>query len=120
MSWYIEALKKYAVFSGRAHRTEYWYFFLFNVLISIVLAIIDSVVGIGVLYAIYSLAVLIPSIAVGIRRLHDTDRSAWWLFISLIPLIGSIILIIFLASDGGFGDNKYGPSPKYEPSTEAA
>ena len=120
MSWYIEVLKKYAVFSGRASRPEYWYFVLFNLLISIVLLIIDGITEIGLLYAIYSLAVLIPSIAVGIRRLHDTDRSAWWVFIVLIPFIGLIISIIFLATEGGYGDNRYGRSPKNLPAAEAA
>ena len=81
MNWYLEVLKKYADFSGRAQRKEYWYFVLFNVLIAIVLAIIDISLGIanreglGPLRGIYSLAVLIPSIAVGVRRLHDTGRS---------------------------------------------
>lgn len=120
MSWYIEVLKKYAVFSGRSHRTEYWYFFLFNLLIAIVLAIVDSIAKIGLLNTIYSLAVLVPSLAVGVRRLHDTDRSAWWLFINVIPILGGIVFLYFMASDGGFGDNKYGPSPKYQPSIEAA
>ncbi len=120
MSWYIEVLKKYAVFNGRANRPEYWYFLLFNFLISIVLAIVDGITGIALLYVIYSLAVLIPSLAVGIRRLHDTDRCAWWLFIALIPLIGSIILLIFLATEGGYGDNRYGPAPKSQPSVETA
>ena len=120
MSWYIEVLKRYAVFNGRASRPEYWYFVLFNLLITIVLIIIDAVLSFGLLNTIYSLAVLIPSLAVGVRRLHDTDRSGWWIFIGVIPLIGAIILIIFLATEGGYGDNRFGPAPSNQPSTEAA
>lgn len=115
MNWYLEVLKKYAVFGGRARRKEYWYFVLFNMLISIALTLIDGVTGsfsseagIGLLSGIYGLAVLIPSIAVGVRRLHDTNRSGWWLLISLIPLIGAIVLIVFLASDSKPEENKYG------------
>lgn len=118
MSWYIEVLKKYAVFGGRARRKEYWFFVLFTLIISIVLSIIDSVIGTmsssgtGLLTSIYSLAVLIPSIAVSIRRLHDTGRSGWWILISLIPLVGFIIILIFTVQDSQPGDNEYGPNPK--------
>ena len=113
MNWYLEVLKKYAVFSGRAHRTEYWMFFLFNVIISIVLGFLEGIIGTGsVLASIYSLAVLIPGIAVSIRRLHDTNRSGWWLLICFVPLIGAIVLIIFLAQDSQAGDNQFGPNPK--------
>ena len=119
MNWYIEVLKKYAVFGGRARRKEYWYFFLFSMIISIVLTIIDGVTGslsteagMGILSGIYTLGVLIPSIAVGGRRLHDTNRSVWWLLIPLIPLIGAIVLIVFLASDSNPEKNQYGANPK--------
>lgn len=119
MNWYIEVLKKYAVFNGRARRKEYWYYYLFYMLIYIVLIIIDVVAGtfsaeagMGLLSGIYTLAVLIPSIAVGVRRLHDTNRSGWWLFIGLIPIIGAIVLIVFLASDSKPEENQYGPNPK--------
>ncbi|TAK60993.1 DUF805 domain-containing protein [Methylobacter sp.] len=119
MNWYLETLKKYAVFSGRARRKEYWYFFLFNFLISILLVVIDSAMGtvsaetgLGLLSGIYSLAVLIPGISVTVRRLHDTDRSGWWCFIALIPVIGGIVLLIFMALDSTPGDNQYGPNPK--------
>ena len=112
MNWYVAVLKNYAGFSGRARRTEYWMFVLFNLLITIGLSIIDVVaIGAGVLGGLYSLAVLIPSLAVGVRRLHDTNRSGWWLLISLIPLIGGIILIIFLASGSDPEENQYGPVP---------
>lgn len=121
MNWYLEALKKYATFEGRAGRTEYWFFVLFNVLAVIVLAIIDGVLGtfreeagIGLLSGVYALAVLIPSIAVLVRRLHDTDRSGWWILISFVPLIGEIVLLVFALLDGTPGDNRYGPNPKGE------
>jgi uncharacterized membrane protein YhaH (DUF805 family) len=119
MNWYLEVLKKYAVFNGRARRKEYWYFFLISTVISIVLVLIDSVVGtiseeagIGLLSGIYSLAVLIPGTSVTVRRLHDTDRSGWWFWIALIPIIGGIALLIFMVLDSTPGDNQYGPNPK--------
>ena len=118
MSWYLQVLKKYIVFSGRARRKEYWYFVLFNTIIGFVLGIIEGLAGIApgteysVLAILYSLAVLLPGIGVSIRRLHDTGRSGWWLFIALIPLIGSIILLIYMVSDSQAETNQYGPSPK--------
>ena len=119
MNWYLEVLKKYAVFNGRARRKEYWYFFLFSLIISVALVIIDSMIGsfsaetgLGLLSGIYALAVLIPNLAVGVRRLHDTNRSGWWLLISFIPLIGAIVLIVFLASDSKAEENQYGANPK--------
>ena len=119
MSWYLQVLKKYAVFRGRARRKEYWYFVLFNTIIITVLGLISILIGTGdsagiftVLSWLYSLAVLLPSLGVSIRRLHDTGRSGWWLFIGLIPLIGTIILLIYMVSDSQAGTNQYGPSPK--------
>ncbi|PID50513.1 MAG: hypothetical protein CR991_01080 [Proteobacteria bacterium] len=119
MNWYIEALKKYVVFNGRARRKEYWFFVLFNILIFIALGIIDGItgsfspeIGMGLLSGIYWLAVLIPGIAVSIRRLHDTDRSGWWLLIGLIPIIGAIVLIVFMVQDSKPGQNQYGTNPK--------
>ena len=119
MNWYLEVLKKYAVFNGRARRKEYWYFFLFNIIIQIVIMIVGGATGslspdagMGLLGGIYMLAVLIPSIAVGVRRLHDINRSGWWLLISLIPLIGVIVLIVFLASDSKPERNQYGENSK--------
>lgn len=132
MNWYIAVLKKYVVFSGRATRSEYWYFLLFSTIISMVLIGIDVAMGtgsaestmssadggmamsanMGVLSGIYSLAVLLPSIGVAVRRLHDTDHSGWWMFIALIPLIGGIVLLIFLVKDSTPGENQYGPNPK--------
>jgi uncharacterized membrane protein YhaH (DUF805 family) len=112
MNWYLEVLKKYAVVSGRARRSEYWYFVLFNLIILIILTIIDYAINSAILSTIYNLAVLIPSIAVGVRRLHDTNRTGWWLLIGLIPIIGWIVLIIFMVQDSQKGENQYGPNPK--------
>ncbi|MEK3721443.1 DUF805 domain-containing protein [Paenibacillus sp. FSL H8-0034] len=113
MEWFLKAFKNYAGFQGRARRKEYWMFFLFSTIFSIVAAILDSIVNLNsILAGLYSLAILLPSLAVGCRRLHDTGRSGWWLLISLIPLIGSIILIVFLCQDSDEYDNKYGANPK--------
>lgn len=119
MEWYLKVLKNYADFSGRARRKEYWFFFLFNFIIALVLGLVDGVtgtlnpaLGIGLLGGIYSLAVLIPGLAVSVRRLHDTGRSGWWLLIALVPLIGAIVLLIFLVSDSKPEANQYGVSPK--------
>jgi uncharacterized membrane protein YhaH (DUF805 family) len=113
MNWYLDVLKKYAVFDGRARRKEYWMFFLFNIIIAFALGIIEGIIGgPGVVGAIYGLAVLLPGIAVGVRRLHDTNRSGWWLLIGLVPLIGAIVLIVFFVQDSQPGDNQYGPNPK--------
>lgn len=122
MNWYLEVLKKYAVFNGRAQRSEYWFFFLFNIIISIVLSVLDVMTGlfdpasgVGVLSSLYMLAVLIPGIAVSVRRLHDTGRSGWWLLIALVPLIGVIVLIVFMVIDSTPGANEYGANPKELP-----
>jgi uncharacterized membrane protein YhaH (DUF805 family) len=113
MNWYLEVLKKYAVFDGRARRTEYWMFVLFSVIIAIVLGVVEGIVGgPGVLGALYGLAVLVPSLAVGARRLHDTNRSGWWLLIGLVPVIGVIVLLVFMVADSQPGSNQYGPNPK--------
>lgn len=118
MQWYTDVLKKYAVFSGRARRKEYWMFTLVNVIISAVLSVLDTIIGTtndtgnGLLSTLYGLAVLLPSIAVTVRRLHDTDRSAWWLLILLVPVIGWIVMVVFMVLEGNPGDNRYGPDPK--------
>ncbi len=120
MEWFTEALKKYAVFSGRSRRKEYWYFVLFTVLISIALSVIDGLIGtydssagVGLLSGIFSLAILIPGIAVSIRRLHDIDRTGWWVLISLVPIIGWIVLLVFHLQDSTPGTNSYGSNPKF-------
>jgi uncharacterized membrane protein YhaH (DUF805 family) len=119
MNWYLKVLKNYACFDGRARRTEYWMFVLFNVIFSIVFAIIDGVAlknGLPVLQLLYALAVLIPSIAVGARRLHDQDKSGWLLLLAFIPMVGGLFLLILFCRDGTSGENKYGQDPKTEAS----
>lgn len=113
LEWYLKVLTNYVGFQGRARRKEYWMFVLFNIIISIALGIIEGIIGTGgFLAGIYSLAILLPSLAVAFRRLHDTGKSAWWLLISLIPLIGSIILLVFFCQEGDSNDNQYGANPK--------
>lgn len=90
-------------------------FALINFVIAVVLSIIDAVIKTNIPVYLYDLAVLIPSLAVAFRRLHDTGRSAWWLLIGLVPLVGAIVLIVFLATPGDTGDNQYGPDPKLAP-----
>jgi uncharacterized membrane protein YhaH (DUF805 family) len=115
MHWYLEVLRKYALFTGRSRRSEYWYFTLFNLLVFAVLWFVDAalrkVIGFGMLGMLYSLAVMLPSIGVAIRRLHDTDRSGWWMLLALVPLVG-LVLIAFLAEDSNAGTNRYGQNPK--------
>lgn len=119
MEWMLMPLRRYAEFSGRSRRKEYWMFVLGYVIVAVVLNIVEGILGLtgmvgpyGPLTALFMLAILVPSIAVGIRRLHDTNRSGWWLLLGLVPLIGAIVLIIFFVSDGTSGDNQYGPDPK--------
>jgi uncharacterized membrane protein YhaH (DUF805 family) len=101
----------YVDFTGRAVRSEYWYWVLFVVIASIVASIIDAVLGIRLFNPIFGLAILLPSIAIGVRRLHDIDRSGWWLLLNFIPLIGAIVLIIWFCSRGTEGANRFGPDP---------
>ena len=112
MNEYLGVLKKYAVFSGRARRREFWMFVLINFIVAVGLSVVDMMLGTIVLGAIYTLAVLIPSLAVGARRLHDIGKTGWWQLIGLIPFIGIIVLIIFYVMDSNPGDNQYGPNPK--------
>jgi len=119
MNWYLKVLKNYAVFSGRAQRAEYWYFVLFNLIIGFVLGAVDGMLGgfnahtgLGALSGLYALAVLIPAIAVAVRRLHDTGRSGWFLLLVFLPIIGGLILLVFMVLDTTSGDNEYGANPK--------
>jgi uncharacterized membrane protein YhaH (DUF805 family) len=121
MNWYLGVLKQYAVFKGRARRKEYWFFLLFNLIVSLALTVVDFMtgtldieLGMGLLSSLYSLAILIPSLAVTVRRLHDTDRTGWWLLIGIFPLIGAIVLLVFMLLDSQPGDNQYGANPKGE------
>jgi uncharacterized membrane protein YhaH (DUF805 family) len=112
-NYYIEVLQKYAQFSGRARRAEYWYFVLFNIIIAFVLGFFSALIEfLGFVPFLYNLAVLIPGLAVFVRRLHDTGRSGWWFFIGLIPIIGTIVLLIFACEDSQPGANQYGDNPK--------
>lgn len=121
MNWYFEVLRKYATFEGRARRKEYWMFALVNAIICVVLSIIATIMMRGsprsaiiayVVILAYCLLILLPSLAVMVRRLHDTDRSGWWFWIQLVPLVGGIILFVFTVLDSTPGTNQYGPSPK--------
>jgi uncharacterized membrane protein YhaH (DUF805 family) len=98
----------YVNFTGRACRSEFWYWFLFVFIVAVVAAIIDRVIGASVTGTIWSLAVFIPNIAIAVRRLHDTDRSGWWALLWIIVIIGWIILIIWWCSKGTDGPNRFG------------
>lgn len=112
MDYYLGGWKKYAVFSGRARRKEYWMFVLFNIIVAIIVGTIGGIIHTTLLSFLYSVAVIIPALAVAVRRLHDTGRSGWWLLIVFIPVIGAIIVIIVDCLDSQPGDNQYGPNPK--------
>ncbi|MDQ6647254.1 MAG: DUF805 domain-containing protein [Pseudomonadota bacterium] len=111
--WYLKCVKgHYADFDGRARRTEYWMFFLANLIIAIVISLVGRIIHLPVLSSLYSLAVLLPGLAVGARRLHDTGRTGWWLLIGLLPVIGWIWLLVLFAIEGDRGSNPYGADPK--------
>ena len=118
IDWAMRPLTKYANFSDRAPRAEYWWFYLLTIVASLVAMILDSVIGTGaalgsygILTVVVFLGLIIPSLAALVRRLHDTDRSGWWLFIALIPLVGAIVLLVFLVMAGDTGDNRFGADP---------
>ena len=123
-NYFVNVIKnKYADFSGRARRSEYWYFALFNIIISILMAIVGVLVGylmgedtgaivtLG-LMTVYSLALLIPSLALVIRRLHDSGKSGWMALLGFVPVVGGIILLVFLLLESEPNTNKWGPNPK--------
>ncbi|MFT6274111.1 MAG: uncharacterized membrane protein YhaH (DUF805 family) [Halioglobus sp.] len=111
MQYFTNALKKYADFSGRATRQEYWMYILFYMVFYIVLAMVGGVLGLSILTTVFSLGLLVPTISLAARRLHDTGRTGWWQLLSLVPIVGSIVLIVFLVQDS-HDDNPYGPNPK--------
>lgn len=122
MNWFWLGLRNYTEFSGRAGRSEYWYFALFYLLIFVGLAILDMVLGTysahsqaGLLSTTFWLATLLPFIALATRRLHDTGRTGWWQLIGVVPLIGVIVLLVFLAQEGDPDGNEYGPTPRVKP-----
>jgi uncharacterized membrane protein YhaH (DUF805 family) len=119
MQWYLEAIRQYAAFGGRSRRKEYWYFVLFNFLISIGIGLVSGVAG-TVLNAewlsfaavlLYFLAVLVPAVAVSVRRLHDTGRSGWWILLGVVPVLG-LITLVFMVQGSEAGQNRYGPNPR--------
>jgi uncharacterized membrane protein YhaH (DUF805 family) len=123
MNYYIQAIRKYAVFSGRARRSEYWYFVLFNFIFGIAAIVLDNVLHdtfalqgqplmYGYVYLLYLLFVFLPGLAVFVRRLHDIGKSGWFMFISFIPIAGAIWLLVLLFKDSQPGENQYGPNPK--------
>jgi uncharacterized membrane protein YhaH (DUF805 family) len=124
MKYYFNVLDKYTIFTGRTSRKEYWMFILFNFLFSGIAILIDNLIGTtiqtdygvtlpyGYIYMLYVLALIIPSIAVSVRRLHDVGKSGWFMLLVLIPVIGSIWFIVFMLSNSNQGDNKYGANPK--------
>lgn len=119
MNWFLDVLqKRYATFTGRARRAEYWNFVLFYILIFMGLSVVDFFIGIfsfgqgiGILGGLFALGMLVPSIAVTVRRLHDTDRSGWWILIGAIPFFGGLILLVFMCLSGTPGDNRFGSDP---------
>jgi uncharacterized membrane protein YhaH (DUF805 family) len=118
VNWYLEVLKKYAVFSGRARRKEYWFFVLFNAIFAIAAMVLDNILGLaiedvgyGPFYILYALATIVPGLAVSVRRLHDIGKSGWYILLAIIPCVGAIILLIFDLTPGDAGDNEYGPDP---------
>ena len=118
MNWYIDAWTNYANFQGRARRKAFWMFALFNIIAIVALTMVEGLIGLrgdgvyGILSGLYSLAVILPALALAVRRLHDTGRSGWWLLIGLVPLVGPIVLIVFYVTDSQPGTNQYGPNPK--------
>lgn len=119
MDWYLKVLKNYVGFRGRARRKEYWMFILVNIIFTFVLGLLDKMLGWqraggeGILTTIYGILVFLPWWAVQFRRLHDTDRSAWWALLFLIPFIGWLIIIVFNCQAGTPGENRFGPDRSY-------
>ena len=119
MKWYLQVLKKYAEFNGRSRRKEYWMFVLFNIIFAFIAVALDYAFGTtygdfgyGIVYTLYALAVLIPGLAVTVRRLHDVGKSGWMILVGFIPIVGAIWLIILTVTDSQPGENEYGPNPK--------
>ena len=119
MNYYLHVLKNYAVFSGRARRKEFWMFTLINFLVTMGAFVLDMALnlnmatgGFGVVQGLYTLFIIIPSVAVTVRRLHDVGKSGWFYLIALIPLIGAIWLLVLFCTDSEDGPNKYGENPK--------
>ncbi len=113
ISCYKKYWSNYVNFQGRARRSEYWYPVLCNFIVSLVLGILANIASfLGFLAGIFGLAVILPSLSVAVRRLHDVGKSGWWLFIGLVPLVGGILLLVWACTDSAAGENQYGPNPK--------
>lgn len=114
MNWFLHVVRdNYANFQGRARRQEYWMFVLFYIIGAMIVSVIDKMLfNSQILSGIYGLALLIPSIAVGVRRLHDTERSGWWMLLALIPVLGGLVLLVFMCLEGTTGANRFGNDPK--------
>ena len=119
MEYFIGAIRKYSVFKGRARRKEFWYFYLVSFVISLVLAFLDYQLGTydpelggGLLGGIYGIFIFLPSLALTVRRIHDTGRSGYWAFLLLVPLVGLLVILFFALTDSNPGSNEYGESPK--------
>lgn len=128
MNYFISCLKNYANFNGRARRSEYWWFVLINLVIALIFAGLDNVLGTtikmnlpqqgetplpyGYLFFAYSFATMIPGIAVAVRRFHDINKSGWWYFVAFIPCVGIFPFLYFMAKAGDVGENQFGPDPK--------
>ncbi|OCG49727.1 hypothetical protein A9G35_11370 [Gilliamella sp. Choc5-1] len=115
MNWFIDCItkKNYANFNGRARRKEYWMFILFYIILAFITIIIDKMIGSPlVITAILVSALFLPSLAVTVRRLHDTSKSGWWVLLQFIPYIGGIIILVFCVMDSTPGSNQYGENPK--------
>lgn len=116
MNWYQQAMRQYVTFDGRARRTEYWIFVLVYIVLMLIASALDALLGTnGLLGGLVSLVHLLPSLAVLARRLHDIDRSGWWMLVSFIPLVGWLILLYWTVKEGDTGTNRFGSSPKGEP-----
>ncbi len=117
MEWYLKVLRNYVGFGGRARRKEYWMFILINLIVAIGIGVVEGVVGLadagyGPVSLLYMLGVLLPSVAVAFRRLHDIEKSGWWVLINFIPLLGWLVFLYFMVKDGDPGENQYGANPK--------
>lgn len=115
MNYFVEALKKYAVFSGRARRKEYWMFVLFATIAYVVLVGLGYAIDMVWIGIVFYAAILLPALGASVRRLHDTGRSGWWILFGFVPLVGGITLLVFHCLDGEAGENKYGHNPKFAP-----
>lgn len=120
MEWMTLPLKRYADFSGRSRRKEYWMFFLLIIIAAVVIGMVEGVLGLagmvggvyGPLTTVFLLGIIVPSIAVQVRRFHDQDKSGWWVLLGFVPLIGGIAVLVFMCLEGTQGENQYGADPK--------